>query len=134
MINIINGAKGTDKTKNIIERANAAVLDGDVVFITDSSEYTYSITHKVRLINALDYHVSTEEGLLGFISGVVASNHDVKHVYLDGSHRICGKKASKMKVFYANIGEIADKADVDITLTVSCDDDNIPSFVKKFIK
>ena len=134
MINIINGAKGTDKTKNIIERANNAATDGDVVFITDSSEYTYSITHKVRLINALDYHVSTEDGLLGFISGVAASNHDIQHIYIDGSHRICGKKPSKMKEFFNDIGVIADKSNVEITLTVSCDDDSIPAFIKQYIK
>ena len=134
MIFIIKGAKGTDKTKTIIDRANASVLDGDVVFITDSNEYTYTITHKVRLINTNDYHVDTEEGLLGFISGVVASNHDTQHIYIDGAHRICGESVAEMDVFYTNLGNIADKINVDITLTVSCEDNETPDFISKYIK
>ena len=134
MIFIIKGAKGTDKTKNIIDRANASVLDGGVVFITDSNEYNYSITHKVRLINAKDYHVSTEQGLIGFISGLVAANHDTQHIYIDGAHRICGESLGEMAVFYTILGKISDNMNIDITLTVTCDDNNTPEFIMQYVK
>ncbi len=133
MIYIICGAKGTGKTKRLIDRANTAVMDGEVVFITDSNEYNFSIKHKVRLINATDYHVVSEQGLLGFISGIVAGNSDIQHVYLDGCHRICGMDIADMKYFYENLGDFAEKANIDITVAVSAAEDNLPDFIKKYI-
>lgn len=133
MIYIIHGAKGTGKTKQLIDSANEAILDGEVVFITDSNEYNFSLKHKVRLINASDYHVVTEQGLLGFISGIVAGNSDIQHIYIDGSHRICGEQISEMGYFYENLSEFAKKANVDITLAVSEAEENLPDFIKKYI-
>lgn len=133
MIKIIYGAKGTGKTKQMIDSANAAVLDGEVVFITDSDEYNFSIKHKVRLINATEYHVVSEQGLLGFISGIVAGNSDIQHIYIDGSHRICGEKIAEMQYFYDNLEAFADKMNIDITLAVSESKENLPEFIQKYI-
>ena len=133
MIYIIYGAKGTGKTKRLIDRANTAVMDGEVVFITDTDKYNFSIKHKVRLINATDYHVVSEQGLLGFISGMVAGNSDIQHIYIDGSHRICGEEIAEMEYFYNNLGDFAEKANVDITLAVSEAEENLPDFIKKYM-
>ncbi len=133
MIYIIYGAKGTGKTKRLIDRANTAVMDGEVVFITDSDEYNFSVKHKVRLINATDYHVVSEQGLLGFISGIVAGNSDIQHIYIDGCNRICGEDIAEMEYFYDNLGDFAEKANVDITLAVSEAEDKLPAFIKKYI-
>ena len=133
MIYIICGAKGTGKTKRIIDRANAAVLDGEVVFITDRDKNNFSIKHKVRLVNATDYHVVSEQGLLGFISGIVAGNSDIQHIYIDGCHIICGEEIAEMQYFYDNLGEFADKVNVDITLAVSESEENLPNFIKKYL-
>ena len=133
MIYIIYGAKGTGKTKRLIDRANTAVMDGEVVFITDSDEYNFSVKHKVRLINATDYHVVSEQGLLGFISGIVAGNSHIQHIYIDGCHRICGEDIAEMEYFYDNLGDFAEKANVDITLAVSEAEDKLPAFIKKYI-
>lgn len=134
MVYIIHGAKGTGKTKRIIDRANTAVLDGDVVFITDTDKYNFTIKHKVRLVNAKDYNVISEQGLLGFISGIVAGNSDIQHIYIDGSHRICHQNIEDMQYFYDNLGALADKINVDITLTVSMAEDELPEFIKKYIQ
>lgn len=134
MIFIIHGAKGTGKTKNIIDRANSATLDGETVFITDTAKYNFSIIHKVRLINVNEYNVFSEQGLLGFISGIVAGNSDIQHLFIDGAHRICHEDIANMQYFYENLGNLADKINVDITLTVSMDEAELPDFIKKYIK
>ncbi len=103
------------------------------MFITDSDEYNFSVKHKVRLINATDYHVVSEQGLLGFISGIVAGNSDIQHIYIDGCHRICGEDIAEMEYFYDNLGDFAEKANVDITLAVSEAEDKLPAFIKKYI-
>lgn len=132
MINIIYGAKGTGKTKRIIDSANNAISDGDVVFITDSNEYNYTIKHKVRLINAKEFNIATEEALIGFIAGVIASNNDIQHVYIDGAHRLCAKDVCDMAYFYEHLEDL-DKEGLAITLTASCDENALPDFVKKYI-
>ena len=53
MIKLITGAKGTGKTKIIIDMANDNVetAKGDIVFITDTDRYMYSLRYQVRVIN-----------------------------------------------------------------------------------
>lgn len=133
MILIIHGAKGTGKTKNIIDRANSTVTDGVVVFITDTDKYIYNIKYSVRVINAKEYDIETELGLLGFVRGLIAGNADIQHIFIDGSHRLCRKNIADMELFYTKIGQIADKANVDITITTSVDDNEMPEFIKKYL-
>ena len=53
MIKLITGAKGTGKTKIIINMANDNVdtAKGDIVFLTDTDRYMYSLRYQVRVIN-----------------------------------------------------------------------------------
>lgn len=133
MIHIIHGAKGTGKTKLIIEKANDSVIDGVSVFITDTDKYIYNLKHDIRFVNATDYDIATELGLLGFIRGLIAGNTDIQHIYLDGAHRLCCKEIADMKEFYDKLGKIVDKVDLDITITVSLDEKEIPDFIKKYM-
>ena len=47
MIKFITGAKGTGKTKIIIDMANdnVATAKGDIVFVTDTDRYMYSLNY-----------------------------------------------------------------------------------------
>ena len=53
MIHLIYGAKGSGKTKRIIDMANASIdtTTGDIVFITDTNRYMYDIKYQIRFIN-----------------------------------------------------------------------------------
>ena len=53
MNKIIYGAKGTGKTKKIIDTANldAQNSHGDVVFLADTNRYMYDLKYKVRFVN-----------------------------------------------------------------------------------
>lgn len=134
MVFIIHGAKGTGKTKVIIERANETSVDGEVVFITDTVKYIYNLKHDIRFINASDYDITTELGLLGFIRGLVAGNTDIQHIFIDGAHRLCNKDIVDMQEFFDRLGVISDKVNVDITITVSKDEQDLPQFIKQYIK
>ena len=101
MIHLIYGAKGSGKTKRIIDMANASIdtTTGDIVFITDTNRYMYDIKYQIRFINTEDNHIFTEEALLGFIKGLIAGNHDIKTIYIDGAHRIAKKDVDAMQAF-----------------------------------
>ncbi len=138
MIKLITGAKGTGKTKIIIDMANDNVetAKGDIVFITDTDRYTYSIRYQVRLINANCIKrgdaPASEEALIGFIKGVLAGNHDIETLYIDGAHRILNKTIQEMEDFFDDIFNIAKETETQFVLTVSENEDNFPQFLKKY--
>ena len=74
MIQIIAGKKGSGKTKRLIDMTNQTAHDSDhdVLFLDDDNRYMFDIDHKVRFINAGEYHVHTAEMFLGFICGMLS--------------------------------------------------------------
>ncbi len=138
MIKIITGAKGTGKTKIIIDMANDSVesAKGDVVFVTDTDRYMYSIRYQVRVVNAKQLKKSDEpimDGtLIGFIRGLLAGNHDIETLFIDGAHRMLNKTVYEMEKFFDYLADVAKETETQIVLTVSEDADNLPEFVKHF--
>lgn len=137
MIKFITGAKGTGKTKIIIDMANdnVATAKGDIVFVTDTDRYMYSLNYRVRMVNAKqlkrgDSPVS-EEALIGFIKGLLAGNHDIETLYIDGAHRMLGKTVFEMKDFFDDIREIAKNTDTKFVITVSENEENFPDFIRE---
>ena len=57
MIKVIYGAKGTGKTKMMIDAANATVeqAKGHMIFITDSKRGMYDLEREIRFIDTSEY-------------------------------------------------------------------------------
>ena len=141
MIRLITGAKGTGKTKIIIDLANDNVetAKGDIVFLTDTDRYMYSLRYQVRVINASNFLKRgdapiSEESLIGFIKGILAGNHDIETLYIDGAHRMLGKPIRDMEDFFTDIYAIGKDTETKFVLTVSEDEDNFPEFLNKYKK
>lgn len=135
MIHLIYGAKGSGKTKKIIEMANASIdtAGGDIVFITDTNRYMFDIKYQIRFVNTEEHHIFTEEALLGFIKGLIAGNHDIKTIYIDGAHRIARKEVENMQDLYSELEAIAERQDVEFVLCVSKNEEELPDFLKKYL-
>lgn len=138
MIKLITGAKGTGKTKIIIDMANDNVetVKGDIVFITDTDRYMYSLRYQIRVINteclkktkgAID-----ERELIGFIKGILAGNHDIETLYIDGAHRMLNRTVSEMEDFFTDIYAVAKTTETRFVLTVSENEENFPDFLRKY--
>lgn len=136
MINIIFGSKGSGKTKKIIDMANESIAKhlGDIVFIADTSRYVHDIKYQIRFTNTKESSVVGEDGLIGFIQGMLEANYDIRYMYIDGAARMTGKELADMESFYTRLEKISDKTEVTFTLTVSADYDTLPDFIKKYIK
>lgn len=91
MIQIIAGKKGSGKTKRLIDMTNQTTKEAtnDVVFLDDDNRYMFDIDHKVRFINADDYHVHTPEMFVGFLSGMLSQNFDVGTIFIDAFLKLC---------------------------------------------
>ena len=73
MIKLIVGAKGSGKTKAMIDMINDSVKTskGNVVVVEKGMKLTYDIAPAARLIDLDEYKVSGGEMLYGFVAGLM---------------------------------------------------------------
>ena len=135
MIKVIYGAKGTGKTKMMIDAANetVSVAKGHMIFITDSKRGMYDLEREVRFIDTSDYDIAGEAALCGFIKGVIAGNHDNEYVFIDGVVRIAGKPVQEMAAFFYMLEKVAKNNAITITVSVSATKEELPDFVSKYL-
>ena len=135
MIKVIYGAKGTGKTKMMIDAANNALSEakGHSIFITDTKRYMYDLERDIRFIDVSEYDVAGEAALCGFIKGVIAGNHDNEYVFIDGIVRIAGKPISEMAAFFYMLEKVAKNDDLVVTVSVSAAKEELPDFVTKYL-
>ena len=136
MIKVIYGAKGTGKTKMMIDAANAtvAVAKGHMIFITDNKRGMYDLEREVRFIDTSDYDVAGEAALCGFVKGVIAGNNDNEYVFIDGVARIAGKPVQEMAAFFYMLEKVGKDDGVTITVSVSAEKEELPDFVTKYLE
>ena len=135
MIKVVYGAKGTGKTKIMIDAANAAVAEakGHLIFITDSKRGMYDLEREVRFIDTSEYDIAGEAALCGFIKGVIAGNNDNEYVYIDGVVRIAGKPVQEMAAFFYMLDKVAKSNNLVVTVSVSASREELPDFVEKYL-
>lgn len=135
MIKVICGAKGSGKTKKMIDAANAAVAEakGHLIFITDTKRYMYDLEREVRFIDVSEYDIAGEAALCGFIKGVIAGNYDNEYVYIDGVVRIAGKPVQEMATFFYMLEKVAKSDNITVTVSVSAAEEDLPDFVKDYL-
>ena len=73
----------------------------------------------------------SEEALIGFIKGLLAGNHDIETLYIDGAHRMLGKTVFEMEDFFNDIREVAKNTNTQFVITVSENEENFPEFLRK---
>ncbi len=135
MIQIIAGLKGSGKTKRLIDMTNATATEGnnDVIFLDDDNRYMFDIDHKVRFINAGDYHVHTPEMFVGFISGMLSQNFDVGTIFIDAFMKLCKTDMNNAAWLFQSLEELSAKHNVNFVLSVSADPATLPDFVAKYL-
>ena len=134
MIQVITGKRGSGKTKILLEMIDTAVAQsiGDIICIEKCMKLTYSVNHKVRLVDAERYNIASYDMFYGFVAGVLAGNYDIKEVFVDGILKIGGRD-------YEALGKTLEKLDIltgnEVTLvfTVSEDSDLLPESVLKYL-
>ena len=135
MIKVIYGAKGTGKTKMMIDAANETVAKakGHMIFITDSKRGMYDLERDVRFIDTSEYDIAGEAALCGFVKGVIAGNHDNEYVFIDGVVRIAGKPVGELAAFFYMLDKVAKNDNLVVTVSVSATKEELPDFVSKYL-
>ena len=136
MIEFVYGAKGSGKTKKMIDMANAEVgsAKGDILFINDRDKYRVTVDTKIRFINSEDFEIKGEDELYGFISVVIAGNYDVDVVYIDNLLRILDADGPEdISGILEKLDKIQKKQDIKFVLSLSCEESTVPDCVKNYL-
>ena len=135
MLKLLIGVKVSGKTKTLISLVNEAVesSQGAVVCIEKGIKLRYDVNYRCRLINVDEYFVFDAEALYGFVAGILASNHDVTHVFVDSALRICNNDRDAFEKLLQSLDELSDSHKVDIVMTSSLPVEEADDTVKRYI-
>ena len=135
MVKLIIGVKGTGKTKALISMVNEAAekSNGNVVCIEKGVGLRFDIKPTVRLINTNEYLVFDAQALYGFVAGILASNHDVTDLFIDGALKIANNDIAGLEAFVKAVDELTAKLDVNVVMTSSIPVEDASDLVKKYI-
>ncbi|MEG0379279.1 MAG: hypothetical protein RR614_12440 [Eubacterium sp.] len=136
MIEFVYGAKGSGKTKKMIDMANAELetAKGYILFINDRDKYRATVDTQIRFVNSDDFAIKGEDELYGFVSGVIAGNYDVDVVYIDNLLRILdAQNPDDIEGILGKLDKVQKDQNIKFVLSLSCDEKNIPECVKKYL-
>ena len=135
MIKLIMGLKGTGKTKQIVDMANQTLdsAAGSVVFVEKGNALIHEVKYQARLVDTDEYQIKNGAALFGFVSGIIASDHDAKDIFVDQGMKICNYDAEDFAAFVDAIAKVAEAHGVSITLTASIDPEAAPEALKAYM-
>ena len=133
MIKLFIGAKGSGKTKTLIELVNSAAVTskGSVVCIEKGDKLIHDVTYKARLIDTDDYAIYDAEALYGFISGILASNSDITDIFVDSSLKICGNDVPAFESMLPKLEKISEGVNIVMSSSISVEE--APEGIKKYV-
>ena len=136
MMTLILGKKGSGKTKRLIELCNQATQQskGNVVFIEKNGVSIFDVSHQARLVVADDYGVKGFDAFYGFIAGMCAGNYDLTDIFVESTLKIGGADLDQLADFAEKLGALSDKAETNVTLSISADKSEIPAKVLELAK
>ena len=135
MIKLIVGTKGTGKTKTMVAQANAAVetSKGNVVFVEKGMGVRHELSNNVRLVDTEEFDIRGFDKFTGFLSGILASNYDITHLFVDGTFKIGSKEKNYegLANMVLHLAKIAPQ-ETEIVFSVSCAIEDLPSSLQHF--
>ena len=128
MVSLIIGNKGSGKTKRLINLVNDAVdrSNGNVVCVEKERLLIYDINYRARLVETDHFNVSGYDAFYGFLSGIIAGDHDITDVLVDATLKIGGRDYDALAKFLKKVSDLSKLADQDFTFTISADVSDLP--------
>ena len=136
MIQLIVGHKGSGKTKAIVEVANKAVKEskGYVVVIEEDVRLTYEISSAARLVYSDEYAIAGYDAVYGFITGLLAGNYDITHVFVDNFTKMLSEVSEpQIAEFLAWLNDFSERENIQFTLSLSMDPATTGSEITKYM-
>lgn len=134
MVKFILGAKGTGKTKWLIDNANKDMKEGNgnIIFIDVDDNHIFSLDYNVRLINAMEFNILDIGSFYGFLCGIISMDYDIEKIYVDGIYKIMTLKISDLEKIIDILSIINEKYNTDFYINVDYVLSEIPKHLKEF--
>ncbi len=134
MVKFILGAKGTGKTKWLIDNANKDMKEGNgnIVFVDVDDSHIFSLNYNVRLINAMEFNILDIESFYGFLCGIISMDYDIEKIYVDGIYKIMTLKIGDLERLLEMLSKINEKYHTDFYINVDYVMSEIPDDLKEY--
>lgn len=126
MVNLLTGPKGSGKTQQMIELANetAKKCDGNVIFIKNSHNDTYSLSFDIRAVCMDDYpSIKNVDDYTGFLYGMISANSDIQAIFVDGILKRSDISSENMPRLIERLKNISKRHDVTFYMSISAEKD-----------
>lgn len=132
MVQLIVGKKGKGKTKQLLDKVNAAVKEiaGNIVYLDKSTKHMYELNNKVRLVNVSEYGVENSDEFVGFIRGIISQDHDLQQMYFDSFLKIACLDEPEVSGIVEKLEKISSCSHVDFFLSISMDESELPESLR----
>ena len=133
MVQLIVGNKGKGKTKHLLDKVNAQVLEatGNIVYLDKNTKHMYELNNKVRLINVSDYMIATSDEFVGFLSGIISQDHDLQMMFLDNFLNIAYMEDKDITPIVDKLEKLGEAFGIDFVLSVGVNEDELPEALKE---
>ena len=124
MVKLLVGHKGSGKTKKMIDLANEMVENskGSTIFINKNQRLMYDLKYRIRVICMEDYeHVTNSDEYIGFLYGIISSDHDIETIFVDSILKHADFKMSDLPEFIDRLKDISKNYGMDFVVSVSAE-------------
>ncbi len=128
MLHLIIGEKGKGKTRIILDAANQTIKEtgGTLIYIDQNNKHIYELSNRIRFVNVSDFNITNSEMFLGFIMGLISSDHDLDKIYLDNFSILSRSHSDSIEDILDTLSDLSEKYDVDFVLSISITMDELP--------
>ena len=124
MVKLLIGHKGTGKTKQMIDFANAQIENskGSIIFINKNSRLMYDLKYRIRVVCMEEYeHVTNSDEYIGFLYGIISSDHDIETIYIDSILKHADFSLGDLPEFLTRLQDISKNYGMDFVVSLSAE-------------
>ena len=134
MVKFILGAKGTGKTRWLVENANKDMKEGNgnIAFIDVDDNHIFTLDYNVRLINAMEFDILNIESFYGFLCGLIGMDYDLEKVYIDSIYKVIDLDIPALEKLLINLTKIGEKFNTGFYMNVEYTMDQVPESLKEY--
>lgn len=135
MLDLIIGAKGKGKTREMVERANneSKITNGSIIYIDKSNKHMYELSNVIRLINLHEFDITSKDAFLGFIQGLISSNHDLTHIFLDNFMWLANINSDELSDVLDEMERLSNRYDIIFVISTAVEENEIPAQFKSCV-
>jgi hypothetical protein len=108
----------------MIDIANESIETsrGSIIFINKNQRLMYDLKYRIRVICMEDFeHVTNSDEYIGFLYGIISSDHDIETIFIDSILKHADFKMSDLPEFIDRLKDISKNYGMDFVVSISAE-------------